>query len=484
MALTVRWSSVCDNDSSVVFSGASGGTNMPLSAALYNGTEYDRFSGTIDASVWGAYVWVGCNVINGAENFWEFVSLGLSGNGNQTWTYIDNPSYGGAGYQCQLGGNGLNPSGTTTFVIHYNRKAYSISWEFNGGSSSASLESSYMAGVAKTIALPTPTRAGYTFDGWYTDASFSGTRYTASFQIQSTDYGNITFYAKWVSNVTVTFDANGGTVSPASISSTAGATITLPTPAYSPYTFLGWFDGNGALIGMGGASYTIPASATGTIAATAKWNKVTVTFDANGGSVSPASTTGPSGTSITLPTPTRSSSGSTRYIFDGWYDGTSKVTSPYTLPTSNKTLTANWLTQTQDTYSLVARAYGPISYANYTVGTCTKTTVAEASGAVVSHTWTWSLNDSLTHEGLTYTFDHAYMTWSDYSGQHSTNVGQSSSVTVRWDEDKWNVAVPLFVYVAVGNSLLCKNVSYNNNPLVYGTGGKLCYGPKYEAHQY
>jgi uncharacterized repeat protein (TIGR02543 family) len=62
---------------------------------------------------------------------------------------------------------------------------------------------------------------------------------------------------------------------------------------------------------------TISAGSIGDKSYTANWtvNTYTVTFDANGGTVTPASgTTGEDGTLSSLPTPTR-----TGYTFDGWF---------------------------------------------------------------------------------------------------------------------------------------------------------------------
>ena len=64
----------------------------------------------------------------------------------------------------------------------------------------------------------------------------------------------------------------------------------------------------------------------------------TITYDAQGGSVSPASATY-TGTALTLPTPTRSG-----YTFDGWFtqqSGGTQVTSPYT-PSATGTIYARW----------------------------------------------------------------------------------------------------------------------------------------------
>ena len=55
--------------------------------------------------------------------------------------------------------------------------------------------------------LPTPTRSGYTFDGWYTGENGTGTKVTNDTVL--TNENNHTLYAKWrINNVTATYDGN------------------------------------------------------------------------------------------------------------------------------------------------------------------------------------------------------------------------------------------------------------------------------------
>jgi uncharacterized repeat protein (TIGR02543 family) len=53
--------------------------------------------------------------------------------------------------------------------------------------------------------LPTPTRVGYIFGGWYTATSGGGTQYTATTVVTS----NLTLYAKWVDFIMV---GSGGNI--------------------------------------------------------------------------------------------------------------------------------------------------------------------------------------------------------------------------------------------------------------------------------
>lgn len=98
------------------------------------------------------------------------------------------------------------------------------------------------------VALPTASQMnssscrvlGKVFEGWYLTPDFSGEPVT---EITTTRIGDVTVYAKIVGRpVTVTLNANGGTVSPSSVTVTNGdAYGTLPEPVRSGYRFDGWF---------------------------------------------------------------------------------------------------------------------------------------------------------------------------------------------------------------------------------------------------
>jgi uncharacterized repeat protein (TIGR02543 family) len=47
---------------------------------------------------------------------------------------------------------------------------------------------------SSTITLDTPTRIGFTFDGWYDNIGLTGTAITV---VPQGSTGNKTFYAKW-----------------------------------------------------------------------------------------------------------------------------------------------------------------------------------------------------------------------------------------------------------------------------------------------
>ena len=84
--------------------------------------------------------------------------------------------------------------------------------------------------------LPIPTRTGYTFGGWRTGDNGTGTVVTAATSVSNA--ANHSLYAKWtLSTYTVTDDAAGGTVSPATKTVTYSAAYgILSTPLRSKYS--------------------------------------------------------------------------------------------------------------------------------------------------------------------------------------------------------------------------------------------------------
>ena len=100
---------------------------------------------------------------------------------------------------------------------------------------------SYEATVGTELVVPAaPTKEGFNFMGWY-DAEEDGLEYDTTLPVS----GNLTLYAKWVSNqvevFTVTFDVNGGNGEYADQEVADGdyvVEIANPTRAYA--TFLGW----------------------------------------------------------------------------------------------------------------------------------------------------------------------------------------------------------------------------------------------------
>ena len=133
--------------------------------------------------------------------------------------------------------------------------SYTITYDANGGTgsgtTSALIQVSPTLTTVKWDEIPEPTREGYTFAGWYTEPT-GGTLLTTSYNVTQ----SMTIYAHWTPGTshTITFNANGGSVSPATAMTGAnGRLSSLPMPVRDGYTFLGWYTAaaNGAEVTTG-----------------------------------------------------------------------------------------------------------------------------------------------------------------------------------------------------------------------------------------
>ncbi len=126
--------------------------------------------------------------------------------------------------------------------------------------------------------LQTPVRNGYTFNGWF-DAE--GNEVTGI--DSATEHKSI--FSEWTINTyTITYNANGGSVSPTSRTYTVNDTLIIPTPTRSGYLFQGWSvtiaDGNWEINGIC-LPGEVSARMYGNVTLTAQWtlNEINVTFD-------------------------------------------------------------------------------------------------------------------------------------------------------------------------------------------------------------
>ena len=89
--------------------------------------------------------------------------------------------------------------------------------------------------------LTSISKDGYTFDGWYSDSS-----YTTKVEKVINITESLTLYAKWTpNNYTITLNTVGGEVSNNTATVTYDSNYTLEVPTRLGYTFLGWYDGTG-----------------------------------------------------------------------------------------------------------------------------------------------------------------------------------------------------------------------------------------------
>ena len=210
------------------------------------------------------------------------------------------------------------------------------------------------ASIAVTVGsaygtLPTPTRTGYTFAGWY--RSTVGTDQVTAATIA--DDENPTVYAHWTpQTLTITFNANGGTVSETSRSVLFGNQyLTLPVPVYAGKSFAGWFTES-----TGGTQATASTVATASVILYAHWTDGTASWGyvrysiylaKNGGTL--AASYGAlkyvAGYAKALPTSTEIAKSG--YTFAGWYTTPDFTGSPVTsIPSTargSQTFYARWV---------------------------------------------------------------------------------------------------------------------------------------------
>ena len=86
-----------------------------------------------------------------------------------------------------------NSAGDKTLYAKWTAHRYNISYEPNEGTMPSKYTTSYTVRTV-TFNLPTPSREGYYFRGWYTDEDFASDKYT---QIKYGTHQDFAFYAKW-----------------------------------------------------------------------------------------------------------------------------------------------------------------------------------------------------------------------------------------------------------------------------------------------
>ena len=132
------------------------------------------------------------------------------------------------------------PSRNLTLYAKWAKDEFVINYVVNGGENDDTNPTTYVEG--NTIRIKTPVKTGYSFKGWYKDASFT----ERVEEITSDMTGDLTLYAKWeINQYTISFDTNGGnTIN--SITKNYKEELSEPTnPTKEGYEFKGWYKDEG-----------------------------------------------------------------------------------------------------------------------------------------------------------------------------------------------------------------------------------------------
>ena len=342
-----------------VFNGAAGGFNNAIYAISLDTAGTITVGGTFYQFISPSVVTFNANGGTGSMS----PQVGTSSAALSANTFTRN-GYTFSRWNTQANGSGTNYSSTATYTFATSTTLYaqwapinySINWYFNGGSGTYG-PSTYTTDTS--FALPgSPTRSGFTFNGWKitgttaTTTTLSPTATTATV----TGYGAVTLTAQWIGQtLAVNYDTQGGSAV-ASGTFQAGGSITLPAlPTQAGYTSTGWF-----AAASGGSALSSPYSPSGTSAITlyAQWtaNSYSISSNVSQPGGTPGASSYTTGQPFTLPSaPTQ-----TGYVFNGWLITGPNISTVTTLPSATTatvvgygplTLTVQWLAVTPPTSS-------------------------------------------------------------------------------------------------------------------------------------
>jgi uncharacterized repeat protein (TIGR02543 family) len=193
-----------------------------------------------------------------------------------------------------------------------------ITYAMNSGTSTRPTQTDLSYLVPFTVAK-TPTRAGYTFDGWS-----DGTRTYLEDQSYIVGTSNITLTAQWTAiSYTVTYDLGGGQLDtvPTQVNRTIGQDFTTSssTPTKLAHVFSKWSDGTNLY--NANTTYTMGAGNVTLTAVFLQNGYTSITYIPNNGvGTTPTKEAQLEGTSFAIAD--GSSLSRSGFVFTGWSDGT------------------------------------------------------------------------------------------------------------------------------------------------------------------
>jgi len=266
-------------------------------------------------------------------------------------------------------------TGSITLYAVWEKATYNVTYNLNGGTNAEGNPASYQVDT-ETFTLENPTKEGYTFAGWFTDAKFKKKAVTT---IKAGTTGNKTFYAKWTANkYTVKFDKNApadltvtGSMKNQSMTYDKQAALTANAYKLKGYKFLGWADAKSLQEEQlsDKVKYTnkekvsnLPPEKGEVVTLYAVWEKETYTITYVLGETEESQVTNPNAEKtsydidleedIVFEAPTREG-----YRFVAWYADAkykTKITKIAPGTTGNKTIYAKWVGEHDYTINFVA----------------------------------------------------------------------------------------------------------------------------------
>lgn len=290
---------------------------------------------------------------------------------------------------------------------------------------------------------------------------YSGTRSASgSYTVPSVPYN------------TYSFNANGGTGAPGSVTKVGGVDFIFPSgkPTRTGYTFKGWNNteiNNGAIYQPGQTVGGLPDKS---IEWWANWqiNTYTVKYNANGGSGAPGQQTKTYGTTLTLSStkPTR-----TNYNFKGWGTSAGATTVAYAAGgsyTKNASITL---------YAIWELAYKNPSITNVKADRCNSGGTLDDEGTYGKVTFSWSIDSSATLSSIRIGYklntasSYTYITVSasGKSGNVSKVIGGSLNTESQYD-------IQVIVTDSKGNSSYTTTIGTTEYLVDFRPGGGMAIG--------
>lgn len=324
----------------------------------------------------------------------------------------------------------------TTLYAKWITHSYTVNFQTNGGTLVAAQT---IAHDEKVVFPATPSRTGYTLEGWYTDSELTTAWNFNTNLVQE----NMTLYAKWTVNTyTVSFQTNGGTEVDTQTVAFENK-VSLPVaPIKAEHSFEGWYTDSG-LTAAWNFDYNVVLK---NMTLYAKWtlNTYLVNFQSNGGSNVESQQITYDGRVTSPVDPSK-----VGYIFDGWYTNAT-LTTPWSfsndLVKESMTLYAKW---TANSYEVSFQSAGGTAVDTQTVAYDEKI-VLPTNPSKTGHTFDgwytntslttpWNFSTDLVKENITL---YAKWTANTYTVNFHTNNGTAVSEQIITYDNKVVVPTP------------------------------------------